>query len=188
MGTTIFPMTCVVPCTETQSYKTLTPSLSLSTHEGRSTPDIGDGHPTLNRESLHPLLGWWPSSTTGKQWEFRPQHISKLIVHPWKLAWQWPKTTFLKMYLLSKTASLQSTPKPPCFFPANWPPPTCGWRRFKGSDKVGCARMQETNLWFCQVDSFLFHVPYQPVTNLQHFRILAIFFCWFFCWGQVKWG
>ena len=32
--------------------------------------------------------------------------------------------------------------------------------------------MQETNLWFCQVDSFFFHVPYQPVTNLQHFRIL----------------
>ena len=36
----------------------------LQVCQGRSTPYIGDGHTT----------SWWPSPTTGKQWEFRPQH------------------------------------------------------------------------------------------------------------------
>ena len=34
----------------------------LQVCQGRSTPYIGDGHTT----------SWWPSPTTGKQWEFRP--------------------------------------------------------------------------------------------------------------------
>jgi len=77
---------------------------------------VGDGHPTVNRESLQwvykpLLLGWWSSPYYMETWEFRPQHtwshskaILLIYVH---VNWVWSFSTKL---LVATSGTEKATP------------------------------------------------------------------------------
>ena len=76
------------------------------------TPYVGDGHPSLDKEWFlcvyKPLLlGWWPSPTTGNQWEFGPStYILYCIL-----------ATLARSHLLMSGSSLAlASKRHPCIF------------------------------------------------------------------------